>query len=224
MAGEDERQRPAPGWPAATRCSPAARAGARPPSPASPGHVQRRGDQRVGGDVGQQVIAADQHRRVLVVQNDVSDGLWPGRCSTAKRAVAQAQLVAVRSGRVTCALEPKARKAAPTAPSAVTTSGGTPWRSMTRLANSSSAPALGAKSLQVGRRAGPARPPRPPSAGWRISSSPRWSMCWWVMTISSRSSIACPSAASALELVERLAASSGPCRPASAGRPRSGSS
>jgi hypothetical protein len=37
-------------------------------------------------------------------------------------------------------------------------------------------------------------------------TSPRWSMCWWVMTIRSRSSIRRPcSAQRALELVERLA-------------------
>ena len=91
--------------------------------------------------------------------------------------------------------------------------------------------------LRRARRCAPRarRSPRPPARGASSAQTsapersastptrPRWSLCWWVMTIRSRSSTVWPCSRSAvLERRRATCPSSARRRPASAGRPRSG--
>ena len=129
-------------------------------------------------------------------QKIVSDGLWPGRCMTVNVRSRSVSSSPSRSSRVTRPREPNALNATPTAPSTVTMSAGIPWRRITSWEKSSSAATLVLKSA----RYGPSRwsaATSAPERRTRTSSSPTWSMCWWVSTISPRSSIVRPWTASA---------------------------
>ncbi len=68
----------------------------------------------------------------------MSEGLWPGRYSTRSVRSRSFSSSPAVSGRSTSTVQPHARKLAETARSAVTTSVGTPWRSMMRAAKRSS--------------------------------------------------------------------------------------
>ena len=79
-------------------------------------------------------------------QKTVSEGLWPGRWRAVSVRSRRVISSPSRRGIVTCPLEPKARNAAPTEPSAVASSAGTPWRRIMSIENASSAVALALKS------------------------------------------------------------------------------
>ena len=80
----------------------------------------------------------------------VSEGLWPGRCSTRRVRSRRASSEPCASARVTSTAEPHARKLADTARRAVTMSGGIPWRSMIASAKPSSASASRPKRARYG--------------------------------------------------------------------------
>ena len=91
-------------------------------------------------------------RRARASQKIVSDGEWPGRCRTCERAARRTSSSppsAQRRGRP-CALPPQPRNERDTARSAVTTSRGIPWRSISASASSSSRSAWAPKSSTTG--------------------------------------------------------------------------
>ena len=108
-----------------------------------------------------------------------------------QRAVGERELRAVGERVVTFVEPPQARNERDTERSAVTTSRGMPWRSISASASSSSRSASDAKSSITGASRSSAQTSAFERRA-RMSTSPRWSMCWWVMTIRSRSSIRCP--------------------------------
>ena len=154
----------------------------------------------------EQVVAGEQELRGPRPRTPCPTASGPGRCRTSQRAVAERQDARRRPAGGRPAVEPpQARKARDIARSAVTTSRGMPWRSISASASSSSRSASAPKSSITGASRSSAQTSAPERRA-RMPTSPRWSMCWWVMTIRSRSSMRWPWARSArLELVERLA-------------------
>ena len=121
-----------------------------------------------------------------------------------------------RSGRVTWPLEPKARNDAPTELSAVARSAGHAVAAHERHRELVVGARRWRRSCQIGASRSSAATSAPERRE-RISSSPRWSMCWWVSTISSSSSIEWPSAPPAPARARRATCPSwARCRPASA--------
>ena len=84
-----------------------------------------------------QVVGGEQDRAGLVEEDRVG-GAVARAVQHAQRAVAQLSSPSAASGRVTSTAEPHARKPAETARSAVTISGGMPWRSIRLSAKRSS--------------------------------------------------------------------------------------
>ena len=136
----------------------------------------------------------------------VSEGEWPGRCRTRSVRSRELQHLAVgQPARDRRAAAPGAERARDRAQR------GRPRRAGSRGAASAPrrtrrrAPPR-RRSPRAAARAGRARTTSAPERRARMSTSPMWSMCWWVTTIRSRSSIRWPcSRERALELVERLA-------------------
>ena len=96
---------------------------------------------------------------------------------------------------MTFAFAPQARKLRETERSATTTSSGIPWLSMSEAANLSSASMSSPKFSTNGTTTSIAATSAPDRSAM-ISTSPRWSMCWWVSTTSSMSAIDRPRSAS----------------------------
>ena len=98
--GSTSVERPSRASRAATRCRSAARAGGR--RRARRLAAERARDQRVGGDVRDQVVAAEQRAALARRGRSCPTGEWPGRCSTSQRAAARARARSPSaSGRVT---------------------------------------------------------------------------------------------------------------------------
>ena len=116
------------------------------------------------------------------------------------------RLAVAQRARRPCAEPPQPRNERDTARSAVDDVARDPVAQHQRLGELVVALGVGPRSPRSPARAGRARTTSAPERRARMSTSPRWSMCWWVMTIRSRSSIAAPVRGErALELVERLA-------------------
>ena len=180
---------------------------------ARPGEVgvraQRPREQRVRGDVLDQVVGGEQDRARLVEEHRVR-GAVSGAVQHPQRAIAQlAARSPSASGRVTSTAEPQARKLAETARSAVTTSAGMPWRSIIRSAKRSSSSVCSPKLARNGARRSSAATSAPERRA-RIEARPKWSMCWWLTISSSMSSIAWPRAASACSSSSSALAEFGP--------------
>ena len=157
--------------------------------------VARPGDQRVRGDVAEQVVGGDQDAPLAVVEDRVG-GAVAGAVVHVQRAVAQLERLAVaQRARHVDARAPGAERARDRLRARATTSSGIPLRSITSRAKSSSACGLVGEVLDErhGQRRSP--PPRRRSATRRATTSPRWSMCWWVTITSSMSSSEWPSSA-----------------------------
>ena len=152
--------------------------------------VERPRDQRVGGDVGDQVVGGDQDPPLARPRRPCRRGC--GRAGAAPRGCGRGTRARSpsSSGRVTPTCEPQPRKLRETLCRAPT-------------------PPRGCRCAASARpRTGPrARRPRrswrrtaatsiaatsAPECSTMISTRPRWSMCWWVRMTSSRSSIEWP--------------------------------
>ena len=95
-------------------------------------------------------------------QNSVSDGEWPGRCSACSvRPANVSSSPSLRAGGRPARSPPQARNARETDRSAVTTSRGMPWRSISASASSSSRSASAPKSSSTGASRSSATPRRP---------------------------------------------------------------
>ena len=158
--------------------------------------AERPRDQRVGGDVLDQVVAADQLRPLLVPEQRV------------RRRVAGAVLdleargPRTRASRRRAAGGRRARCRPSRGRSGRRRAARSPRRAGCRGAASAPRPARrrarrGRRTPPARGRAGRARRPRACERSARMPTSPRWSRCWWVMTIRSRSSIRRPCSASA---------------------------
>ena len=132
----------------------------------------------------------------------MSVGLWPGRWKTSNERSRSSIVSPSCSTRVTSARAPQARNARETDCSALTTSSGMPWRSITSRANASSASASSEKRSTNGTAASIAATSAPECEA-TSETRPRWSMCWWVRITSPMSSSEWPEARDpAGELVE----------------------
>ena len=139
-------------------------------------------------------------------QKSVSEGLWPGRCSTRRvrsrkcivLAVARAAWSPPRASpsRGSCG---RRCAAPPSPPRECRCAASARPRSRPR-------PRRPRRSWRAARRRSPSAATSAPECSATISTRPRWSMCWWVTITSSRSSIEWPRSPSwALELVQCLA-------------------
>ena len=190
--------------------------------------AERARDQRVGGDVRDQVVGRRAASRARSSWKTRVRGA-SGRAGAAPRSVRSRELELARrrrSGRVDLAVEPQARKRArDRAQRGDDVRAGCRGAASAARRSSSSRSACLAEARRARARAGRAPRPRRPSAARGSSTSPKWSMCWWVMTMQLEVLDAWPCVGQrALELVERLARVRARSRRASAARPRSGSS
>ena len=184
--------------------------------------AERPREQGVGGDVLDEVVGGEQDRARLIEEHRVRRAV-AGAVQHPQRAVAQAQLRAVaRAAASPRPREPHARKLAETARSAVTTSAGMPWRSISRSANRSSSSVCSPKLARNGARRSSAATSAPERRA-RIEARPKWSMCWW-LTIEQLDVLdrVAERGERLLELVERLGGVRARSRAASAASPRSG--
>ena len=173
---------------------------------------RRPGDQRVRGDVAEQVVGRRAACAARGRGRSCRSGCGPGRWCTWSVAVAERELVAVvQHARHVGAGAPGAERLRHRAAARCTTSSEMPLRSITARANSSS---LLRPPRSSSRRTAPPASIAATSAPERSATSdtsPRWSMCWWVRITSSMSSSEWPSSASpCVQLVERRGRSSGP--------------
>ena len=150
--------------------------------------------------------AAKQDPPLLVPEDACRRGCGRGGAGPAGVRSRRAISSPSSSGRVTVDVRaPAAEAAGDAAAGPRSTSSGMPLRSISSTANWSSASASSSK-LASRSAATPIAATSAPECSTRISTRPRWSMCWWVTTISSRSSIEWPRSAELRgQLVERLA-------------------
>ena len=132
-------------------------------------------------------------RRALVVEDRVGRRV-AGAVQDAQRAVAQRELVAVgAAARVTVAARaPAAERRRDTAAARGAISSGMPWRAHDAPRRTRRRPPCTRRSRAIHGASRSSAATSAPERRPRMSTSPRWSMCWWVTTISSRSSIAAP--------------------------------
>ena len=197
VAGEHALDRPSRASRASTRCRSAARAGGRRPA--------RRTRPPSGREIsGLEEMCAirwsppNSVRGARASKNTVSDGRV-ARDGGATSSVRPANSSALAVG------EPAGDRAS-SRPSRGTSATRRAARSPRRAGcrGAASAPRPARRRARRARRsprspapAGRARTPRRPERRARMSTSPMWSRCWWVITIRSRSSIRRPCAASA---------------------------
>ena len=188
--------------------------------------AERPRDQRVGGDVLDQVVAADQRRRSPRRRRPCPTASGPGRWSASQRAAGELELARRRRSR-----RVDRRAAAPAAERRATPRAA---RSRRRAGcrGAASAPRPARRRARRARRS-----PRPPARAGRArtTSAPERSredadqpeVVEVLVGDDDPLEVLDPAAVlaqRALERVERLARVRARCRPASAGRPRSGSS